>query len=509
MRNQGLHAIINLPVKGSYPLYQWVNAAGEVAYEFNIWQGRGYHNGLAETELPTQLKSHLNSAQINPPETVSINVEGDYVTFDEEEHAVEIFNVGGDRFELWKEWTIGDQKTKYERIPEPKGIPESLQDEKLHWWQSIDPKSRYQAIVVQNNVPIFGVSEDRMFVLAEQGQQELLPANNLPSALQGIISRFENENYCLVYKSADKISMNLKRFGLTFEARSEAPVWILPQTGEWIDHTQAMPIDSRVKGLVLKPKDDKKKEEGRILVPVALFYAQNDDLTDNNDGYPVVHDNNQVIAKANIKDYCKKNAMLVNSRWSCEGSERYVSFTLKNGKPVAATVEDSLYLAYLYLTTDHPEKAWEILSTCTNLSGSFAELQYIRWICAELPHVLPSNETDYTRNRPTRDTPPVVACQLKVLSLLSQSLAFGGSFPLSNKQENVKNANDLYEQIEKENCSKFLQNLPDTLTKKYSRYLKMERSLEGLYQRDHKDKQHVQEAAKVKHGTMGAHWLRP
>ena len=139
-----------------------------------------------------------------------------------------------------------------------------------------------------------------------------------------------------------------------------------------------------------------------------------------------------------------------------------------------------MYLVYIYLASNQTEKAWTVLEECNarlgGLTGDPRELQYINWICKHVPHILPSDASEYEKNKPVKKTPPYVACQLKTMGLLADYLNQNGRFDLKSIS-NPQNANEQYIQLQQKQVQQFLTDLPTTIYNSFTRLQKMRRHL--------------------------------
>src|SRR5690606_32353799 len=106
-------------------------------------------------------------------------------------------------------------------------------------------------------------------------------------------------------------------------------------------------------------------------------YATTEDA-EVSDFYPVRHDISGEIAEGRLKEHFKTFPTEKKPQWRYPNSEQYVTFPLKDGQPIADSASDALYLAYIYMASNQPEKAWTTLEECTTrfggLTGNPAEL---------------------------------------------------------------------------------------------------------------------------------------
>ncbi|MCX7117001.1 MAG: DUF3638 domain-containing protein [Legionellales bacterium] len=108
--------------------------------------------------------------------------------------------------------------------------------------------------------------------------------------------------------------------------------------------------------------------------------------------------------------------------WQYSGSEHVMRVKMENGEPLPSNTEQALYLTYVYLCSNQPEKAWAMLEACLvrlgGLEGTYAELKYLHWIVEYMPY--PLMDDDKENEDAIVVNPQNVACKLKALALLSQ-----------------------------------------------------------------------------------------
>jgi len=235
------------------------------------------------------------------------------------------------------------------------------------------------------------VREGTIWVLDDEGNET---GYTLTSAHSAVFNQFESNEFLLTQKKATHTQIHVARYNLTFSLTPETIIY--DETGEQVLEA-VFPIAPAVAGLVLSHH-----EQARYLVPIARFYAT-DKESEVSDFYPVVHDIDGTIAQSCLEEHWRNHPPTQKPLWHYHHSEGHISYQLKEGQPIAENVADALYLAYIYLATNQPEKAWNTLEECNTrlggLTGDPKELHYISWICNHLPHVLPSTKSEYEKVR--------------------------------------------------------------------------------------------------------------
>ncbi|KTC81756.1 hypothetical protein, partial [Legionella brunensis] len=490
-----------------------------------------FENGLAHGGLPLALQNHALIKHLNLQEQRECLISADekYMVLPNPNHEVRLFygdRYGDKKLTVQKDWTIDGKKHGYElqaltknhlayhaneeNIPVTSSLPLALTDGTSDYWYATNNSG--EGLLVQNNSPVYSIdSKGIITVLDKEGKKTPYQLSQLDKRWHSVIHNFESNNFILAHTSASHTLIKLPRYNLTLEVDTAGtePALVYPETGERIVEGSS-PIHPNVGGLVLS-----KGDYSRCLVPVARFYATEDDA-EQSDFYPVVHDTNGTIAKAELKAAWERQPPAQEPMWQYQGSEKYVSFRLQDGEPVADTVADALYLAYTYLATDQTEKAWAVLEDCNTrlggLTGDPAELQFLSWICKDMPHILPNSNID--AEDATKSTPPYVACQLKALGLASDFLMQDRKFDL--KAPSLEDsANAHYALNQHQGLEKFLKALPGTIYQTFDRYQSMGRHLEHGYQLSNHERKslldyyHMSQPKpdRAPRGSLGYEWM--
>ena len=491
---QALIDILNLDAQaiklsGSIPIYKVQVLGSAKQYEFNALTGKLYEDQLSHHSLPLKMQHHplINRLGLEPHSACLINANEDYMVLNQDQHKI-FLHYKNQELLVQKEWTIAGIKATFELQalskdhhafhakqtvnPIDSDLPKILKDGHMDFWRSTSNEN--MGIFVANNRPIYSHHDNKIWVLDEQGSetgQELISADGPLS----IFKQFESSEFMLIHHQGSEDQIQLPRYKLNF-TRKENRI-IFSETGELVIDALS-PIHPAVAGLQLKHNG-----HSRILIPVAPFYATERDALISA-FYPVIHDKEGVVAQTYQDEDWSNHPTTQKPLWYYENSESYVSYQLKDDKPIADKITDALYLVYIYLATNQTEKAWDLLEECSTrlggLSGDPKELHYIYWICKQLPHILPSDKSDYEKNQPKRRTPPYVACQLKAMSLLTDYLNQNGRFNFKTITSPT-NANQLHNQLEQTKIEHFLTDLPKSIYTSFSHLQKVRRHLSQLF----------------------------
>ncbi len=513
----------DITIKNGITNYTIENKKTGGSYKFNILKGKIFEQGLARSGVPLALQNHPLLKELGPQEIKECLMDEyeSYMVIPDPKQEVRLF-YQYNQLTVQKHWTINGNKQNYQLMPLSKdheayhantslrvlitSLPSILKDGTMNYW--VNASNQNEGVFIQNNIPVFAVRYGKIFVLDKSGREtgEELVTQPMPS-----ISRFENNQFQLINTFDNKPIVQLPRYNLSFEVRDDGLIYH-QETGEQIIDSPS-PIHESVAGIMLASK-----EQQHYIVPVARFYATTEDA-EVSDFYPVRHDISGEIAEGRLKDHFKTFPTEKKPQWRYPNSEQYVTFPLKDGKPIADSASDALYLAYIYMASNQPEKAWATLEECTTrfggLTGNPAELQFIHWICNEMPHILPSEGPSFEKDKPKRDTPPYVACKLKATSLLCDYIAQNGAINLKKNTPQDGSANALYDSLNQEHLEQFQKSLPDTIYHSFRRLQTMGRHIEHTYTLSDLERKRLldyyhqsQSGGNKPQGALGYEWLK-
>lgn len=490
-------------ITGNFPEYEGTVNGSKVC-TINALLGTVFQNGLAKSSLPLVLQNHplVKRLGLDKIKECYRNASSTYFELKDGSSKVKLFyNTADKSLTVQKEWLVAGKPQFFQLgmlnlqspaylankslVPPDNILPKSLTDGHIDYWKNVSSNAEPTALLTDNKNIQFILHP----TIKDINQRTLI---NLPKELNPTLKRFEDPNF-VVPLANDKgdLLIDLPRYGLNLAWDPQTQLLTTADTKECVLQAELSPIDPRVAGLVLQRERKKNKFEQRYLVPIARFYAQQEiqDTADKSGNYPIVHDVAGKIADECLSDNWRRNPPKITPQWYYQNSESYVSFKLVNGKPKADSVADTLYLAYLYLATDHPTDAWDLLNSCGDLTGKPEELQYIRWICEALPHVLPSffAPSQETQDKPKRNTAPYVACRLKALSMLCKHLNAEKGFDTPKTEEVEGSANAEYARLQQQDQERFLQTLPQTIYRTYDRGLRLNRHVDARFMLKDKD----------------------
>ena len=136
-------------------------------------------------------------------------------------------------------------------------------------------------------------------------------------------------------------------------------------------------------------------------------------------------------------------------------TEQFAQYIIKDDMIIPENREGGLYLAYVFLSKNQPEKAFEMLEYCENhfgpLSGSINEIDYITWMITAIPAKLgPASELNARIKNPE-----YMAVKLKALKFLSEFKKANPQFDIktASEQDNAKKTQQ-FASIDKEYLNK-------------------------------------------------------
>jgi hypothetical protein len=473
--------------KGTFPNYSiFMNEAH--TFKVDVLRGLIFEDELLKTGVPFAIQHHPLIKQLGLQEvnTCLANPQGTYFVLQIPEGNVYLY-YENNKLTVHKDWTIDGKTARYELqglTPQHEAsyangssvlnadLPSVLTDRAMNYWKNTHSADKEKGILVRNNIPLYVCGHNKIKPLSNDPLKKSCSLISLKSLERQLFNAIESNQFIIAYGDVKNTFVELPRYGLHFHKNKNTKKFINEATGEELVDAVS-PIHPSVAGLVLEGKGQR-----RVLIPKMRFYGLEEGVV--SDFYPVVHDKNNLIAEYTLKKKWEKQPPAKKPMWDYQGSEDYVSFQIVNGEPFADTPADALYLAYTYLVTNQPEKAWKTLEECTKrlggLKGDPAELRYIQWICTNLPFLIHKNED------PLRGTPPFVACQLKAMSLLTDYLLQDGTFEMPSLDRSKIDANSEFAQYASEETRNFLIKLPESVYTYFEKYQTMGRYLDHRYQ---------------------------
>jgi hypothetical protein len=160
-------------------------------------------------------------------------------------------------------------------------------------------------------------------------------------------------------------------------------------------------------------------------------------------------------------------------------NEFFIDLKRENNELIPKNMEDGLYLSYIYLAKQQPEKAFKTLEYCEKhfrqLSGTEKELDYLRWIVYSLPARIKLGKSDKTEEKTEEKadllTPEVLAIKLKALSILALFKVDNPDFTVDLlKQSSDAPYDQVYKATQSRQRESFLNNTQANINSLYHTY---------------------------------------
>ena len=500
-------------MEGNYPCYTVTDANKQVLYTLNAEQGLIYNKeGLAYSNLPMDLITHPVLAKLGIKTVKSGFMSPNELTFYIEEPPIKLRIIrardGASNYVIQKAYIGSDGQEHYFQLKDHKDkgfsanaineiiakTPKILEQRETLLWVNCDDTDELLITTGKENEPylrrtLYTEKVSRRFnrwyakFVFCGSNGELCPTSVLQN--KAILSVEAPQFIPLDYDETTKnLKIQLERYQLAFNMNLETQAIAWQWQGEQYQLIDTPPaLGEGIPSLQFQHAD-----KAICILPIQRFLTTNEQQ-ENSEYYKLTLDTSNTIAEDQMQDYLNddKKKNVTQKQWQHSGTQKYYVYKIKDGMPVPEKPAEALYLCYLYLGANEPEKAWKMLEACDTqlggLEGSFEELQYIEWIFNHLPYQCKDEENV------TVSTPVFEACKLKALALLTQHKNLGNTFEFPPCNENAENVNTIYKKKMIQDVQSFHDSLNATLYKHYSLYQTMERdSLIGFQLQDEERK---------------------
>ncbi len=503
---------------GNFPDYLCLNQESQPV-KINFLLGKLFENNMARTSLPLVIKHHplIKHLGLDNQQECLMSADETYFVLPDKINEIKLFHNGG-RLIVQKKWQIDGFIQNYElhALSDKhqasqassftpcvhSSLPAILTDNSMDFWQNTN--SPNCGLLIKNNVPLYLYQDNEIHLLDKTGNLTGYRLNLLDSKWYSMLNAFESNDFILAHNDySENTIIKLARYNLNFQIENKSTL-ILQETKEQVVARPSY-IHPSISGLTLKYDNYL-----RFIMPVARFYPTLEGVKQGA-FYPMVHDTTGKIAASFLNKKWKTHPPKQIPLWDYENSEKHLSLRIQDDELIADKVADALYLAYTYLSTHQPEKAWKILEDCNTrlggLTGNPAELQYIAWICERLPKgLMPQTKKAFI------NTPSYVACRLKALSLLSDYLLQDRKFELKLPKEK-NTANSVFAQLEHKALTAFMKKLPETIYLIFSDSQKMSRHLEHSFRLSTLERKRLldyyqgTQQGNLARGALGYEWM--
>lgn len=283
----------------------------------------------------------------------------------------------------------------------------------------------------------------------------------------------EDKKFIHVFKNALNYVIELPRYDLRFELKSLATPPSFYKEGKHYQLDNApLFLGEGIASLSLS-----NEQEQICIVPIQP-YINKKRREANSEYFLFSQDTSGQIAAHVMDEVAKEKTHL--QCWQHTKTQKSFIFKVTKEALYPHTTQEALYLSYLYLGSNQPNKAWEMLTVCDDvlggLSGSYEELTFLSWIFTALPFKM--DEEDH---KATASNPKINACQLKALALLTHFYQQGKAFNLPELISSPNNINERYENIQRETVMDFEQTLNTTLAKHYEAQTVMQQETPAFF----------------------------
>lgn len=397
-------------------------------------------SGYAYTAIPLDIENHPILATLAIDDLSPCLVSGDKNVYQLGARLRFIRRGSSQPYMVQKRWLIDDQDDWYELhslhyaqqqsctlawcVIKNLPIPDIMQQRSNQIWINCTDNTRaiitdnqqpiVQCLIASNQITIQQLKRDPLELTVQSTNLILLQQ---PTLFHRLFRSFEAPEFMTVFADGQNpsyVEISFGRYDLTLVGYKQANQWTyhLKNTPEYqLDNRPSDPHNQAASLFFI----DHKTKQMLVYRPVQRFYA-NDAASKESIFYQLFHDTSATI----IKNDVTKSATFLSPFWQFTG-EQYKIYKIDDKQIYHAdTPADALYLAYTYLASHHPEKAWAVLDDCATRLGGLRsteeELKFLEWILNALPS--PLRDEDSKMKIASAE---FLACQLKALSLFTAS----------------------------------------------------------------------------------------
>jgi hypothetical protein len=486
-----------ITVDSIYPVYS-VKLAGELLYQVHIEQGLIFKGDMAFRTTPLDILNHPISKQFGLDRQGLCFTSPNQNVFVLERPPVSLRYIrDGAGFRIQKKWpnALGveqwyeftpltreqAQYWQYSNCARSTQVSELMKQRDLLCWQNLDNTS-----LVMSDASNKILYDGKMIAPAAAGESARVEINPRDSQyllctqnswMHNKFHKFEAQKFINVWLSpqGQTAEIRLDRYGIKCTAVENGQKIQWARDGVTYTLTDEVVFDPGVAQLVFKQGD-----KALCLLPIQIFQATKQ-RSERHEYYQYSHDTGASISAKLLVEIRKEHRNVVAS-WNYTNTEHFVALKLdKNGQPMPETSEEALYLCYVYLGSNQPEKAWATLADCDKrlggFTGNYKELQYLSWIIDSLPF----KDEDADDAEKSITNPAFVACKLKALSLYTQFASTSKELAIPKEIESARSANDLLTNHQIKQVKTFKNNIISHISSLYSLLQRMRRELPASY----------------------------
>lgn len=378
----------------------------------NLNQGLILRPGLNNTWLPDEIRAlpvyRGLLKELDPP--ALSNLDNTYYEFEQAGIKYRVLKIK-QQYVLQKQISVFNQQPAWYQAAKNTDIAKLQkalkEDTQTAWIQVSDDKnSKPQVLLADQTGALtycYQGESQALIKLNPLGQDSGYRVLDQSSTLHQLFAQFEDPKFIIVLKGPLGYRVQFPRYELSFDAQKAVvngqDTWEIKGLSFIPDMPEALVINS-----------DKGQ---KVILPMQQYMVE----ADINPKPKVCSEYYHFIP--NTADYLREDQFGAQYLFgACQGTEKTAEYVLKKGQLLPLCMADGLYLAYVYLCRQQPEKAFQTLQYCEqnfhNLSGSPVEMDIIIWMIKATPAQLRDSKL-----KAKIETPECLAVQLKALNLLA------------------------------------------------------------------------------------------
>jgi hypothetical protein len=505
-------------IDGQYPIFDV--RKNNTLYLLDIEKGLLIKNGLAQKATPPDIFNHPIAKKFGLSQPMCfVPANEDVFTLGEPEQLRFIRHKTGYRVQKkWKgskeqeQWyelvTTSNEQNMFWQVENATAskisLSKILTERESLLWKSIDDAS-FLISGLDNTIEYEGDNNGNRQTNNIKNVRNGRVLNDIDAATKKKLQEFEDLNFVDVWakhESQEQL-IELKRYGIQFIKNEQNLSFT------WDNMAYHLQEGKHHLGHGVAQLSFINNQQQEICVVPAQRFLNTGERSSTHEYYQLQHD-----IKGKIQEHiCTENLHLQQRQsWQYTNSEQFIVFKMQHGKPEPKTTTEALYLCYLYLATNQPKKAFDVLEDCEKrlggMSGTYEEMKYLSWIISGLPYKI----TDQDANA-TISTPAYVSCKLKALGIYTQFCKLDKEIPFPKPDESPQSVNALIKNDEIETVLAFKNTVTDDIYKLYTRLQSMRRELSAYFNlsqtesRSLLDFYHKNSGSKAL-GALGYEWVQ-
>ena len=459
----------SLSVTGNFPIYEMVANNKQIQYTIDVAAGLLFDKtGNAYTQTPEIILTNpiWNLMGLTPPKQCFITPNQTIVEYQQAGLHLRFIQKERYLYDIQMNWnnegwhqmcpfsikqavylSIIDRDPKEQQLLNllSVNLPEILKERDMLAWVSEDKKA-IKLISKGGQVTYRMQNENKTghYRTKVEGLNNTMLCEK-PKDILKPINAIEDPQFITVFsqdttskKNQGPFTVNLPRYGLTFsKASSQSPMRFQYQHRPYSLDANAPSLGNGIAHAFFKSD-----VESICILPIQRFISTGVRAEDS-EYYQLTQDTAAAIRKINDA-----------SALQYSNTERFIVLKIRDGNPIPNTPAEAMYLVYLYLGSNQPKKAWEMLEYCQKqlggLKGDKDETLYLQWILNELPYHNADEEREINNGSKAIITnPKYVAIKLKTLSFYTCYFSNHETGSTQTTKELATAINHYYTQLQK------------------------------------------------------------